>query len=137
MGYRVFARHGWKGGYASHFDSCLLRLWAGGPTRVSSRGGRGGGKPLLTTGSNTPTEGRRILLSVGPIWAGYFAPNPLLFKYVQGISHFQENWGTRQKHAPVHPLFPLWIPYSLLAPYSPLWGGPLLVRTRHNCSTPT
>ena len=35
-----------------------------------------------------------------------FANSPL-FNYFQGISNFQENWGTPWKHTPVYPLLPL------------------------------
>ena len=33
-------------------------------------------------------------------------PKGPLFHYFQGISNFQENWGTPWKRAPVYPLFP-------------------------------
>ena len=37
-----------------------------------------------------------ILLYIGPIWVGYFAPNPLCLIIFQGFTIFQKNWGAPQ-----------------------------------------
>ena len=47
-------------------------------------------------------------------------PKPLFFNYFQGISNFQEKWGTPRKRAPVYPLFPFvdpLFPVNLPDPY--------------------
>ena len=43
-----------------------------------------------------PNPNEFYYIYIGPIWVGYFAPNPLYLIIFKGFTIFQENWGTPQ-----------------------------------------
>ena len=69
---------------------------------------------------------KSILLSIGPIWAGYFVPKPPYLVIFKGLPIFRKT-GERPGSAPLYiPYSPLWDPYSLLTPDIPPWWAAML-----------